>query len=110
MSKQHLQHFIDATKRPKSEEHKKHLSESRINKGLGRGKSNGMFGKGYKISGYNSKIAKRVKCIETGKIYYSTIIASQQTGIRAGGIQDAARGVQKTCGGYHWEYILDDNH
>lgn len=110
MSPEHLEKLKQAVKKPKSEEHKKHLSESRLKKGLGKGEKNGMFGKGYKISGYNSKIAKKVKCLETGIIYYSTIIASQETGIRAGGIQDAARGVQKTCGGYHWEYVENDKY
>lgn len=48
---------------------------------------------------------KRCKCIETNIIYESTRQAEEKTGINHTGISAACRGVQKTAGGYHWQYI-----
>lgn len=47
----------------------------------------------------------KCKCIETGKIYESTRQAAQEIGVSHTGIGRACRGIQKTAGGYHWEYI-----
>ena len=62
MTPEHMEHLKQSAKKPKSAEHRKKLSESRLKNGSGAGEKNGMFGKGYKLSGYNSKIAKKVKC------------------------------------------------
>lgn len=46
---------------------------------------------------------KKVQCIETGEIYYSTREALRKTGIR--NISQACRGIYKYAGGFHWRYI-----
>ena len=46
---------------------------------------------------------KRVRCIETGKIYNSHKEARDQTGI--GNIYKACNGIYSHAGGFHWEYI-----
>lgn len=45
--------------------------------------------------------SKKVLCIETQKIYPSSIIASQELKI-ANKIGSCCNGKRKTCGGYHW--------
>ncbi len=48
---------------------------------------------------------KRVRCIETGKIFNSTREAERQTRIDHSNISRVCRGVYKTAGGYHWEFV-----
>lgn len=48
---------------------------------------------------------KSVLCIETGVIYSSTREAARQTGINNSSISKCCRGIQKTAGGFHWQYI-----
>ena len=48
---------------------------------------------------------KKVKCVETGKIYESIKQASVETGIPDGNIVKCCQGKLKTCGGFHWEYV-----
>ena len=68
---------------------------------------------GYNISfggiggdnGGSEKQRKKVLCVETGVIYESIKEASRQTGIDNSGISKVCRGVRKTAGGYHWQYI-----
>ena len=48
---------------------------------------------------------KKVLCIETGNVYYSTGDASRKTGILQGSICQVCNGKLKSAGGYHWEYI-----
>ena len=50
-----MQHLRESGSRPKSEEHRKHLSESRINSGAAKGK--------------NNPRAKKVYCLETNMVY-----------------------------------------
>ena len=54
----------------------------------------------------NGRIAKtkgkKVKCVETGEVYYSTLEAKRQTGIANTGA--AASGIYSHAGGFHWEY------
>ena len=47
---------------------------------------------------------RKVKCIETGKVYESAAEAGRKTGVSAGGISACCRGSQKTAGGYRWIY------
>lgn len=65
-------------RRPKSEEHKRKLS-----------------------------IAKSVPvvCVETGKIYKSSKAAGEALGISRATIAKVARGIGKTAGGYHWQFV-----
>lgn len=48
---------------------------------------------------------KQIKCIETGKVFCSMEEAAQSIHRHRQGISDCCRGIQKTCGGFHWEYI-----
>ena len=50
---------------------------------------------------------KRIKCIETNEVYESASEAMRQTGIKT--IDMCARGKCKTAGGYHWEYVEEEN-
>lgn len=85
-----------------SEESKKKMSQSRT------GQMNWNYGKHLsektkkKIGMANSK---SVRCIETDKIYKSTIDAEKKTGINKHGIRKVCNGKHKTAGGYHWEFI-----
>ena len=53
------------------------------------------------------KLSKPVKCIETGIIYPSACEASRQLGIHYLSICYCCNGKQKTAGGFHWEFVID---
>ena len=46
---------------------------------------------------------KKVRCIETDEIYYSSGEARRQTGIN--NIGAVCRGKRQTAGGFRWEYV-----
>jgi hypothetical protein len=51
--------------------------------------------------------AKKVRCVETGKIYSCSVEASEETGIsriHIGNVANKKYG-RKTAGGYHWEWV-----
>jgi group I intron endonuclease len=48
---------------------------------------------------------KKVKCIETGKVYSSQVAAQEDTGISRKWISSCINGYQKTAGGFHWESV-----
>ena len=48
---------------------------------------------------------KRVRCVETGKIYETITQASVETGINVGNIAKVCHGERKTAGGFHWEFV-----
>lgn len=50
---------------------------------------------------------KRVRCIETGKVFPSIKAAAAQVGIKGANISAVIAGRQKSAGGYHWEYADD---
>lgn len=53
----------------------------------------------------NSKSAKKVRCIETGEIFSSCVLAAKAHGIKTPrNIGDVANGKLKTCGGFTWEW------
>ena len=56
----------------------------------------------------NMRMAKsqgqKVRCIETGKIYYSLTEAERQTGIDRHRISRVCKGLQEMTIGTHWEY------
>lgn len=54
--------------------------------------------------------SKAVRCVETGKVYRSTIEASKEMGIHVSQIRACARKQKhyNTAGGYHWEYLEDN--
>jgi len=53
-------------------------------------------------AGFNRRI---VKCIETGKVYYSCLEAWRQTGIHYSNISRCCLNKRQTAGKLHWEYI-----
>lgn len=53
-------------------------------------------------------IKKPVRCVETGEIYESIKAAAAAIDRVADGISKVLAGKHKTCGGYHWEYVKED--
>lgn len=54
----------------------------------------------------NSASAKKVKCIETDKIYNSCVLAAKDNGIKTPrSIGDVCNGKYKTAGGLHWVFV-----
>lgn len=53
-------------------------------------------------------LSKKIKCIDTGKIYDSMISASQELGVSQGSISKCCNGKRKSAGGYHFEYVYED--
>jgi len=49
-----------------------------------------------------------VLCVETGKVYDSISEAAADSGVNAGNISQAIRGILSTAGGYHWEEYIRD--
>lgn len=54
---------------------------------------------------YSNRHRKQVRCVETNTIYPSCLAASRETGLWQGNISATARGDQKSCGGFRWEYV-----
>ena len=92
---------------------KKKLRESLKGKGIG--ENNGMYGKKHseetkkKMSeahkGSNNSNSRKVRCIELDKVFNSIVEAEEELGLFHQNISKACRGIYKTCGRYHWEYI-----
>ena len=53
----------------------------------------------------NEALSRKVKCIDTGKIYLSAQEVSRQTGLDNSSISKCCRGVYKKCGGFRWCYL-----
>lgn len=52
---------------------------------------------------------KKVLCVETGEIFLGQEAAGQSKGIRTWrSISKACLGMQRTVGGFHWEYVEDE--
>ena len=91
---------------------KKKISENHANI---KGENNPMYGKKHseetkkKMSkshkGSNNSNSRKVRCIELDRVFNSIIEAEEELGIFHQNIGKACRGIYKTCGGYHWEYI-----
>lgn len=116
-------------RKPKSEEHRKRISEAR--KGVG----NAMYGKHLseehrrkiseagmgrrlteehkaKLSGANNYLSKKVGMydIDSGKLYGvwdSTCQAARETGVSQQSISACCRHKRKTAGGWLWEYVSE---
>jgi hypothetical protein len=60
--------------------------------------------------GRKSKLAKKVICVDTGKIFDSILAASKYIGCSENSIGNCCRGKTKTGAGYHWmfydEYLM----
>lgn len=53
----------------------------------------------------NEKISKKVICVETNKVYPSTMEAYRQTGVYNSNIVNCCNGKLKTAGKFHWRYV-----
>ena len=88
------------------------------------GENNGMYGKTHteearrkmseaqkgKISPHRNTTP--VFCIELNRCFEDAITACNELGIRAsssGSLLATCRGERKTCGGYHWKFLLENN-
>lgn len=47
----------------------------------------------------------KVKCIETGIIYPTTLAAEKDTGVQCSHISECANGKRKSAGGYRWKKV-----
>lgn len=54
----------------------------------------------------NASQGKKVRCIETGVVYASTMEVQRQLGIANQNISRCCRGNQHSAGGFTWEYLL----
>lgn len=57
------------------------------------------------IARLNASKAKKVMCLETGRIYASAREVQRVEGFRAGNIGSACRGLYEKAYGYHWQYL-----
>lgn len=62
-----------------------------------------------KMRSINDTRKKKVRCIETGVIYESGREASRTLGINQGNLGRVCREGRGTVGGFHWEYVEEDN-
>lgn len=74
--------------------------------------SKGLFiynNKHYKIirKADRHQVYRKVKCIETGKVYSTVKQASEETGISPASISRNILGKVKSAGGFHWERMID---
>ena len=51
--------------------------------------------------------SKKVRCVETGEVFESTMDVERKTGLSNSGISRCCKGKQQTCGGFHWMYYSD---
>ena len=79
-----------------SEEHKQKLSEAGKNR---------KHSEKSKEKMRNSSRNKAIRCLETDKTYKSITYAANETGISRPLISNVCNGKQDTAGGYHWEFI-----
>ena len=78
-----------------TEKHKKMISERQL------GEKNHMYGK-YGILNPHSR---KVRCVETQKVYDALKDAERDTGINCNNICSCCAGRLKTAGKFHWEYV-----
>lgn len=88
ISENGLQYIREVCSRPKSEEHKKHLSEARINSGVAKGS--------------NNPRAKKIYCVETNTVYSWAGEAAKALGISIHCIRQCRQGKRDNVNGYHF--------
>jgi len=80
---------------------KQKISESKI------GKPSGAKGKKWNQKSVQA-ICKKIRCIETEKIYESVELAAQEFGLYPGNLSSTLTGKQKTFAGLNWEYVKEN--
>ena len=63
----------------------------------------------HKGQAWNRKYKDKVLCVETGEIYENASEAGRALSIDACGILKVCRGERYICGGYHWQFIKEEN-
>ena len=63
----------------------------------------------HKGKAFNLKNSGNVLCIETGQVYKNSREAYRETGIDSSCILKACRGERKIAGGYHWQFVIEEN-
>jgi group I intron endonuclease len=53
---------------------------------------------------WKRKLGRPVRCIDTNTVYYTAVEAAEAMGVTNHAILKAAKGINKTCAGYEWEY------
>lgn len=98
----------EAQKGEKGHMYGKHLSEEARRK-------ISEAGKGHEVSEETrSKISKALSkpilCVETGEVFRGITEAERQTGNNHSNLVACLKGRQKTCGGYHWKYVEENQY
>lgn len=85
------------------------------------GERNGMYGRHHtdeakekmRLARLGKSSSRRIRipvqCIESSKIYIDACEAGKELSLNSGNILDVCRGTRKTCGGYHWKFITENN-
>jgi group I intron endonuclease len=85
------------------------------------GKNNGMYGKHHTEAARKKMSEKKkgkpsphrimipVLCIETNEYFDCAAEAAHKFSVQSGSILGVCRGERKTCGGYHWKFLLENN-
>lgn len=85
------------------------------------GKNNGMYGKHHTEEARKKMSEKKkgkpsphrnitpVLCKELNKIFDCAAVAEKETGAHSGCILLVCKGDRKTAGGYHWQFVLENN-
>lgn len=55
----------------------------------------------------SSRAAKKVICLETGQIFRTLSEAANEMNLNTGNLSRNCHGRNKTCGGYHFEYVKE---
>ena len=53
--------------------------------------------------------SKKIRCVETGKIFDSATIAAKEMNISCSNISSVCNGKRKTAGGYHFEFLQESD-
>ena len=93
ISEEGMKRLREAGSKPKSEEHRKHVSETRIEKGIAVGSKNPR--------------AKKIYCPETDTIYSWAGEAAEILGLSIHSIRQCRQGKLEHVKGYHFRDVLD---
>lgn len=75
-------------------------------KGKLKGEYNPMYGKSRPdLAKRNKETGRRVMCIETMEVFNTLVDAGNSIGLTSYAIGNVCRGINKTAGGLHWEYV-----
>ena len=85
------------------------------------GQNNGVYGKHHSEEARRKMSEKKkgkpspkrllipVLCIELNEIFDCAATAAKEFNVQSGSILGVCRGDRKTCGGYHWKFLLENN-